>query len=120
MARKREIVPSEARLWLGVLLDAAFDPTSRTLDLARSAEIANHQTQANGPRDALRLTARDGKTQLLALAGDLTAYPEDYSDQRQAELLLAWAERWIQPEDWGRLAARVRKRRQKMRQSGGE
>lgn len=120
MARKREIVPSEAQLWLGVLLDAAFDPTSKTLDLARSAEIANQRAQEVGRRDALRLTARDGKTQLLGLAGDLTAYPDDYSDQRQAELLLIWAERWIQPEDWGRLAARVRKRRQKMRYSGGE
>lgn len=113
MSRKREIVPSEAQLWLGVLLDAAFDPTSRTLDLARSAEIANRQAQGSGQRNALRLTARDGKTQLLALAGDLTAYPEEYSDQRRAELMLAWAERWVQAEDWSRLAARVRKRRQR-------
>lgn len=112
MARKREIVPSEAQLWLGVLLDAAFDPTSKTLNLAHSAEIANRQAQARGKRDALYLTARDGKTQLLALASDLTAYPGDYSDRRQAELLLRWAERWIQPNDWGRLTARVRKRRQ--------
>lgn len=114
MGRKREIVPGEAQLWLGVLLDAAFDPTSRTLDLARSAEIANQQAQTSGHRDALRLTARDGKTQLLNLAGDLTGYPEDYSDQRRAELLLAWAERWVQAEDWSRLTARVRKRRQRM------
>lgn len=114
MGRRREIVPEEASLWLGVLLDAAFDPTSRTLDLARSAEIANQEAQANGLRDALRLTARDGKTQLLALAGDLTAYPEDYSDQRRAELLLAWVERWVQADDWTRLAGRVRKRRQRL------
>jgi hypothetical protein len=92
MARKRSISPYEAHIWLGVLLDAAFDQTSRTLSLS----------------------SRDGQTQLLALAGDLTAYPDDYSAQRQAELLLAWAERWIQPEDWGRLAARVRKRRQRL------
>lgn len=117
MPRKREIVPSEAQLWLGVLLDAAFDPTSKTLDLARSAEIANQQAQESGQLDALRLAARDGKTQLLSLAGDLTAYPEDYSDQRRAELLLAWAERWVQPEDWSRLAARVRKRRQRVTMS---
>lgn len=114
MARKREIVPSEAQLWLGVLLDAAFDPTSKTLDLARSAEIANQHAQAQGSRDTLRLTARDGKKQLLSLAGDLTAYPEDYSDQRRAELLLTWSERWVQADDWSRLTARVRKRRQRM------
>lgn len=120
MARKRSIAPDEARIWLGVLLDAAFDPTTHQLNLARSAEIANQRTRESGMRDALHLTARDGKTQLLALAGDLTAYPDDYTSQREAELLLAWSERWIQPDDWGRLAARVRKRRQKMRNNGGE
>lgn len=114
MPRKREIVPDEAQLWLGVLLDAAFDPTSKTLDLTHSAEIANRQAQESGQRDAMRLTARDGKTQLLALADDLTAHPEEYGDQRQAELLLDWVERWVQPKDWARLQARVRKRRQRL------
>lgn len=118
MARKRSIVPEEADIWLGVLLDAVFDPTTRhQLDLARSADLANQVLlEKGGHREALRrLTARDGKTQLLGIASDLTTYPDDYTSQRAAELLLVWAERWIQPEDWGRFAARVRKRRQKYR-----
>lgn len=114
MPRKREIVPGEAQLWLGVLLDAAFDPTSRTLNLARSAEIANSTADRLEREGALRLSAQDGKTQLLAIANDLTAYPEEYPPRRAAELLLGWAERWVQPEDWSRLQARVRKRRQRM------
>lgn len=114
MARKRSIAPDEARIWLGVLLDAAFDPTARhQLNLARSAEIANQRAQESGHRDALRLTARDGRTQLLGLAGDLTAYPDDYTSQREAELLLAWCEMWLQPDDWRRLVERVKKRRQR-------
>lgn len=105
MARKREIVPSEAQVWLGVLLDAAFDPTSTTLELKRSADRLNHTGPGHG------WLARHGQTELLAIASDLTQYPHDYSDTRRAELLLAWAERWVQPEDWSRLHARVRKRR---------
>ena len=122
MARKRSIAPDESHIWLGVLLDAVFDPTARhQLDLARSADIANQVIQEkSGHREALRrLTGRDGKTQLLGIASDLTTYPDDYTSQRGAELLLAWADRWIQQEDWGRLAARVRKRRQKYRDGGG-
>src|SRR5690554_2338294 len=114
MARQREIQPAEAGLWLGVLLDAAFDPTSKALNLARSAEIANRAAAEQGMTDALRLTARDGQSQLLALAGDFVNYPEDYNDRRRAELLLAWVDRWMQPEDWARLQARVRKRRQRL------
>lgn len=114
MARTRSIAPDEARIWLGVLLDAAFDPTARhQLNLARSAEIANQRAQESGHRDALRLTARDGRTQLLGLASDLTAYPDDYTSQREAELLLAWCEMWLQPGDWRRLVERVKKRRQR-------
>ncbi|GHB15743.1 hypothetical protein [Modicisalibacter luteus] len=113
MARRREIRPEEATLWLGVLLDAAFDPTSKTLNLARSAEIANQAAQKQGMAGALRLTARDGQSQLLALASDFVSYPEEQSDKRRAELLLGWAEHWMLPEDWTRLAARVRKRRER-------
>lgn len=113
MPRGKEIRSDEVSIWLGVLLDAAFDPTSKTLNLARSAEIHNARVRDQGL--ALdKLTARDGLTQLLALASDFTAYPEDYSGTRRAELLLAWVERWIQPQDWTRLHARVRKRRASM------
>lgn len=114
MARRREIRPEEATLWQGVLLDAAFDPTSKTLNLARSAEIANQAAQSQGMTGALRLTARDGQSQLLSLISDFTNYPEDYSDRRRAELMLDWVNRWMPPEDWARLAARVRKRRERI------
>ncbi|MEQ5770046.1 hypothetical protein NFH98_20965 [Halomonas sp. H33-56] len=112
MSRKREIRPDEVTIWLGVLLDAAFDPTSATLNLARSAEAFNSQARGQG-LDFQPQTARDGLCQLLALAGDFTAYPEDYTDRRRAELLLAWVDRWMQPEDWSRLSSRVRKRRER-------
>ena len=56
----------EAILWLGVLLDAVFDPTSQTVNLARSAEIANQRAKDNGLQGALNLRPRDGKSQLLA------------------------------------------------------
>ncbi|MDY7117887.1 hypothetical protein RAN53_16180 [Halomonas sp. SSL-5] len=93
---------------MGVLLDAAFDPTSTALDLARSADALNYTEPGHGWQ------ARHGQAGLLAIASDLTQYPHDYSDTRRAELLLAWAERWVQAEDWSRLTARVRKRRQRM------
>lgn len=112
MPRKREIQSDEVRIWLGVLLDAAFDPTTQALNLARSAEIINARAKANG-LDVRKQTARDGLTQLLALASDFIAYPEDYTGKRQAELLLIWAERWLQPDDWSRLQARMRKRRER-------
>jgi hypothetical protein len=111
MGRHRVIHPDEATLWLGVLLDSAFDPTSKTINLARSAEVANQAARDQGIADALHLTARDGQSQLLALASDFVSYPEEYSDRRRADLLLNWVERWMQPGDWARLAARVRKRR---------
>ncbi|KGE77228.1 hypothetical protein FP66_11260 [Halomonas salina] len=107
MGRKRVIVPEEASLWLGVLLDAAFDPTSTALDLKRSADVLNHTGPGHGWQ------ARHGQAELLAIASDLTQYPHDYSDTRRAELLLAWAERWVQADDWQRLQGRVRKRRQR-------
>lgn len=107
MGRKRVIAPEEASLWLGVLLDAAFDPTSTALDLQRSADMLNHTGSGHSWQ------ARHGQADLLAIASDLTQYPHDYNDVRRAELLLTWAERWIQPDDWQRLQGRVRKRRQR-------
>ena len=107
MGRKRVIAPEDASLWLGILLDAAFDPTSTALDLKRSADKLNHTKSGHSWQ------ARHGQADLLAIASDLTQYPHDYNDARRAELLLAWAERWIQPEDWQRLQGRVRKRRQR-------
>ena len=112
MTSRRVIRSDEVGIWLGVLLDAAFDPTSATLNLARSAEIHNAKAREQG----LALTpqtARDGKSQLLGLASDFTVYPDELTSARQGELLLAWIDRWMQPEDWTRLHARVRKRRQK-------
>ncbi len=112
MPRKREIRPNEVGVWLGVLLDAAFDPTAQALNLARSAEAINARASAQG----LNLTkqrARDGLSQLLALASDFTTYPEEYTDCRRAELLLVWVDRWMQPDDWSRLHSRVRKRRER-------
>lgn len=117
MPRKRSIAPDEARIWLGVLLDAAFDPTARhQLNLGRSAEILNQCAQEQGHTSALKLRGRDGSAQLLSLASDLTNYPEDYTSQREAELLLAWCEMWLQPDDWRRLVERVKKRRQRRSQ----
>ena len=109
----RRMRPDEALIWLGVLLDAAFDPTSSTLNLARSAEQLNASARDQG-LDLMKQTARDGQSQLLALASDFTNYPEEHTDARRAELLLAWVDRWMQPEDWARLHARVRKRRQRL------
>lgn len=105
MGRKRVIAPEEASLWLSVLLDAAFDPTSTVLE--HSANVLNHSGSGDGWQ------AHHAQTDLLAIASDLTQYPHDYSDKQRAELLLAWSNRWIQPDDWLRLQGRVRKRRQR-------
>ncbi|GHB15532.1 hypothetical protein [Modicisalibacter luteus] len=109
--------PDEAILWLGILLDAVFDPTSKTINLARSAEIANQRARDNSLHRALALRPSDGKSQLLALASDFTNYPEDYPDTQRAELIESWMERWVQPEDIKRLNARVRKRRQRLKEA---
>jgi hypothetical protein len=111
MPRKREIVPGEASLWLGVLLDAVFDPTSQVVNLVATAEAMNR----TAPPSTLRggWSARGGRSELLAIASDLNDYPNDYPPTRAAELLLAWSERWLTTDDWRRLQARVRKRRQR-------
>lgn len=106
MTRKREIRQDEVDMWLGVLLDAAFDQATQGLDLDQSAALLN--TNAPGAR---KLSGRDGLAQLLALASDFTNYPTDYNDTRRAELLLAWVAMWLQVDDWNRLQGRVRKRR---------
>lgn len=84
MARVRAIQAAEAPLWLEVLLTYAFGPAP--------AEQA-------------------ARLDLLGVAHDATAYPDDIPDSRLAELLLAWAERYVGGEDWQRLQAKIRKRR---------
>lgn len=105
--RKREIQPSESSLWLGVLLDAVFNPTSQVMNLASRAEALNRGSKGGW-------SARIGRSELLAIARDITDYPDDYPPSKAAELLLLWAERWVPPDDWSRLKARVRKRRERM------
>lgn len=51
----------------------------------------------------------DGSRRNTLVRG-FNAYPEKFSDRRRAEILLGWVERWVLPEDWTRLAGRVRKR----------
>lgn len=86
MPRPRELNAHEVATWLAVMLDAAFDPA----------------TQAVTP---------EGQAQLLALASDFTHYPNDFPNQRRAQLLLRWAGIWLPDEWWQRLHGRVRKRR---------
>ena len=56
-----------------------------------------------------RITGYSGD--LLGIAHDATAYPDDIPGWRLAELLLRWAEQYVSGEDWKRLQARVRKQR---------
>lgn len=84
MARPRTIQATEAPIWLAVLLDYSF-----------SEESAQRAAQLD----------------LLDLAHDATAFPDDIPHWRLAELLLGWAEEYVPAEDWRRLQARVRKRR---------
>lgn len=84
MARKRAIQAAEAHLWLEVLLAYAFG----TAPVQRAARL-----------------------DLLGVAHDATAYPNDIPDGRLAELLLAWSERYVDAGDWQRLQARIRQRR---------
>jgi hypothetical protein len=55
---------------------------------------------------------RAARLDLLGIAHDATAYSDDIPGWRLAELLLRWAEQYVPAEDWKRLQARVRKRRQ--------
>lgn len=88
MARTRAIQVVEARLWLEVLLAHAFG----SLHADRQAQL-----------------------DLLGIAHDATAYPDDIPSWRLAQLLLAWAERYVEAGDWQRLQARIRQRRSLVR-----
>lgn len=91
MARTRAIQVAEAHLWLEVLLTYAF-----------------------GSEPAQRAAQLD----LLGVAYDATAYPNDIPDARLAELLLAWAERYVGAGDWHRLQAKIRQRRRQSEETG--
>ncbi len=82
--RPRSIQPREASIWLPVLLEYAFSSS----DTSRAAQL-----------------------DLLGIAHDATAYPDDIPSARMAELLLLWAAYAVPTADWRRLQARVRKRR---------
>ena len=84
MARPRAIQAEEAPLWVAVLLDYGFSEKS-----AQRAALLD----------------------LVGIAHDATAYPDDIPGWRLAELLLRWAEQYVSGEDWKRLQARVRKQR---------
>lgn len=84
MPRRRSIEPADAGEWLAVLLDHSFT--------------------------VKRFTA-PARIDLLGIAHDATAYPNDIPPARLAELLLIWSERHVEPFDWRRLQARMRKRR---------
>ena len=84
MARPRAIKAEEASLWVAVLLDYGFSEKS-----AQRAALID----------------------MLGIAHDATAYPDDMPHWRLAQLLLDWAEKYVPAEDWRRLQARVRKRR---------
>ncbi len=84
MSRPRAIQAAEAALWLAVLLDYSFSDKS---------------------------AQRAARLDLLGIAHDATAYPDDIPGWRLAELLLRWAEQYVSGEDWKRLQARVRKQR---------
>ena len=86
MSRPRALQADEASLWLAVLLDYSF-------------------SDKNAQRAA--------RLDLLGIAHDATAYPDDIPGWRLAELLLRWAEQYVPARDWQRLQARLRQRRRK-------
>ena len=86
MPRPRALQADEASLWLAVLLDYSF-------------------SDKNAQRAA--------RLDLLGIAHDATAYPDDIPGWRLAELLLGWAEQYVPARDWQRLQARLRQRRRK-------
>jgi len=87
MARTRAIQAAEAHLWLEVLLTYAFGPTS---------------------------VQQTALLDLLQVAKAATAYPDDIPNSRLADLLLAWAQCYVNAEDWQRLQAKIRQRRQRV------
>ena len=86
MPRPRALQADEAPLWLAVLLDYSF-------------------SDKNAQRAA--------RLDLLGIAHDATAYPDDIPGWRLAELLLRWAEQYVPARDGQRLQARLRQRRRK-------
>ncbi|WP_110644111.1 hypothetical protein [Salinicola sp. CPA57] len=114
MPRERysSIAPEEVEMWLGALIGAAIDPTNHTLNLGRSAELLNQRMRESGIEFTPK-RGRDGISQLLALAGDFVNYPDDHTAARRAELLAEWCKLWLQPDDWTRISAKIRKRRQR-------
>jgi hypothetical protein len=89
MPRKRAIEATEAPLWLGVLLDHAF---------------GENVSQA---------VSRAARLDLLAIAHDVTAYPDDIPPVRASVLMLEFSEQWLDADDWQRLQARLRQRRRR-------
>ena len=86
MPRPRAIQDAEAPLWLAVLLDYSFSEKS---------------------------AQRSARLDLLGIAHDATAYPDDIPHWRLAELLLRWAEQNVPVGDWQRLQARLLHARRK-------
>ena len=84
MPRPRAIQAAEAPLWLAVLLDYSFSDKS---------------------------AQRSARLDLLGVARDSTAYPDDIPEARLSALLLVWSEKYVPAEEWRTLQARVRKRR---------
>lgn len=84
MPRRRSISHADAGEWLAVLLDHSFT--------------------------AKRVTA-PARLDLLGIAHDATAYPDEIPPAKLAELLLIWSEQHVEPTSWRRLQARMRKRR---------
>lgn len=84
MPRKRVMQAAEAHLWLEVLLTYAFSDKS---------------------------VQRAARLDLVGIAHDATAYPDDIPGWRLAQLLLGWSDKYVPANDWQRLQARVRKRR---------
>lgn len=84
MPRPRALQAAEAPLWLAVLLEYSFSDKS---------------------------AQRAARIDLLGIAHDATAYPDDIPGWRLAQLLLGWSDKYVPANDWQRLQARVRKRR---------
>lgn len=84
MPRRRSMQTAEAPLWLAVLLHYSFSDKS---------------------------VQKPARLELLSIAHDATAYPDDLPNAKLAELLLGWSEKNISISNWRTFQARVRKRR---------